>query len=102
MKKLTLLIVGGLGYVLGARAGRQRYEQLRSMATRVKSNPTVQQTAAQAAEAARSAAPVVKDKVAGVAGKVGSQSSDSEETTGANGVPMEGSAYPNGMTPPTS
>ena len=27
MKKLTVLAIGGIGYVLGARAGRERYEQ---------------------------------------------------------------------------
>ncbi len=63
MRKLTALFAGGIGYVLGARAGRQRYEQLRQAATRVKSNPKVQQTAQQAKEAA----PVLKEKVTGAA-----------------------------------
>ena len=42
MRKLTILLAGGIGYVLGARAGRERYEQIRRAATRVKENPTVQ------------------------------------------------------------
>ncbi len=29
MRKLTVLAIGGIGYVLGARAGRERYEQIR-------------------------------------------------------------------------
>ena len=29
MRKLTILLAGGIGYVLGARAGRERYEQIR-------------------------------------------------------------------------
>ena len=49
MKKLTALVAGGLGYVLGARAGRQRYEQIRGMAQKVKNNPKVQATAQKAA-----------------------------------------------------
>ena len=82
MRKLTALFAGGLGYVLGARAGRQRYEQLRQAATRVKSNPKVQQTAQQAKEAA----PVLKEKVTGAAtaasSKVkGSESSSSDVST---------------------
>ena len=68
MKKLIILVAGGIGYVLGARAGRERYEQIRSMAMKTKSNPTVQNAARQAGGAAASAAPVVKDKVVGTAG----------------------------------
>ena len=63
MRKLTILLAGGIGYVLGARAGRERYEQIRRVATRDKENPTVQSAASSAADAAREAAPVVKDKV---------------------------------------
>lgn len=86
MRKITALVAGGLGYVLGARAGRERYEQIRNAAMRVKSNPKVQQTAHQVADAAKEAAPVVKDKVSG--------GSKDDPGTGANGVPMESSAYP--------
>ena len=64
MKKLTLLVAGGVGYVLGARAGRERYEQIKRTATRVKDDPRVQEKAAQAADLAKDKAPVVKDKVA--------------------------------------
>jgi hypothetical protein len=68
MKKLLLLTAGGIGYVLGARAGRERYEQIAGMATKVKNNPRVQDAAQQAADTAKAQAPVVKDKVASVAG----------------------------------
>jgi hypothetical protein len=84
MRKMTALVAGGIGYVLGARAGRQRYEQIRSAAMRVKSNPKVQQTAQQAADAAKDAAGAAASKV----------KSDSSDDTGTDGVPMEGSAYP--------
>jgi hypothetical protein len=67
MRKLTVLIAGGLGYVLGSKAGRQRYEQIKGLAVKVKDNPTVQEKAHQAADAAKAQAPVVKDKIAGVA-----------------------------------
>jgi hypothetical protein len=67
MRKLTVLIAGGLGYVLGSKAGRQRYEQIKGLATKVKDNPTVQEKAHQAADAAKAQAPEVKDKIAGVA-----------------------------------
>ena len=35
MKKLTILISGAVGYVLGTRAGRERYEQIKGLAVRV-------------------------------------------------------------------
>jgi len=82
MRKTTALFAGGIGYVLGARAGRERYEQIVTLAQRVTGNPKVQQTARQAAGAAKDAvkeaAPVVKDKVTG----------------GSGDVPLEDNAYP--------
>jgi uncharacterized protein YdgA (DUF945 family) len=38
MKKLTAIAVFGLGYVLGSKAGRERYEQLRELAQTVSKN----------------------------------------------------------------
>ncbi len=42
-----LLFLGGLatGFVLGTRAGREKYDELMQAARRVKDNPTVQETA---------------------------------------------------------
>ncbi|MHA7984670.1 hypothetical protein ACX9R5_02585 [Rathayibacter sp. CAU 1779] len=43
MKGKVLFVVGlGVGYVLGTRAGRQRYEQIKSAAQRVWESPAVQ------------------------------------------------------------
>ncbi len=64
MKKLLVLAAGGVGYVLGAKAGRGRYEQLRGTFEKVKNDPRVQEKAHQAAGYAREQAPLVKDKVA--------------------------------------
>ncbi len=91
MKKFTALLLVGIGYVLGARAGRERYEQIKAFATRVQNNPTVQQTASKAADVAKEKAPVVAEKVSQAAD---SATSGSSSDTGSNGVPMEGSAYP--------
>ena len=52
MRKLTVLVAGGIGYVLGTRAGRERYDQIRALANQVKNNPKVQAKAHQAADAA--------------------------------------------------
>jgi hypothetical protein len=68
MKKLLVLIAGGVGYVLGTKAGRERYEQIRGTFDKVKSDPRVQEKAQQAADIAKEKAPVVKDKVSEAAG----------------------------------
>ena len=43
MSRMTMLIAGGAGYVLGARAGRDRYEQMTRAAAKVAQRPEVQQ-----------------------------------------------------------
>ena len=63
MRKLTVLVAGGICYVLCARSGRERYDQIRGLAEQVKNNPKVQETAHQAADAAREHAPAVKDRL---------------------------------------
>ena len=50
MRKLPLLLAAGVGYVLGTKAGRERYEQIRSSAQRLAKDPRVQRTARQAAD----------------------------------------------------
>jgi hypothetical protein len=75
MKKLLLLVAFAAGYVLGAKAGRQRYEQIMSAANRVKEDPHVRSAASTVAETAREQAPVVKDKVTAVAGAAASAAS---------------------------
>jgi hypothetical protein len=61
IKKLTLLAAFGGGYVLGAKAGRERYEQIRETATQVKADPRVQQAASRAEDLVRDAATKVGD-----------------------------------------
>ena len=48
--KAALLIGAGAGYLLGTRAGRQRYEQIKSTTERLWRDPKVQQTSASAAQ----------------------------------------------------
>jgi hypothetical protein len=43
--KLSLLIGGAIGYVLGARAGHERYEQIVRLARRFAGSQTVQSAA---------------------------------------------------------
>ena len=68
MRKATFLVGFGTGYVLGARAGRARYEQIRRAARSFASNPTVQNTASQLQHQAGDALVTAKDKAADVIG----------------------------------
>jgi hypothetical protein len=99
MRKLPLLLAAGVGYVLGAKAGRERYEQIRSQAQRFAKDPRVQRTAHQAADTVKEKAPIVKDKAteaaSSAADKVGSSdSSSSESTTSTDYSTTTGTGYP--------
>lgn len=108
MKKLMLLVVGGIGYVLGTRAGRERYEQIKRTATRVKDDPRVQEKATMAADLAKEKAPIVKDKVAAAAGAAadkvtpsrnGDHRSDLEDQLNPDSTALQDNPYPQGNLP---
>ena len=62
--KVTFLTGFAAGYVLGARAGRARYEQIRRAARAFASNPAVQSTASSLQHQAGEALAAAKDKAA--------------------------------------
>jgi len=68
MRKVTFLTGLALGYVLGTRAGRERYEQLRKTARDLSQTPAVQSATRSAKQAAGSAAGKAADAVAGKVG----------------------------------
>ncbi len=91
MSKTSMLVAGAVGYVLGARAGRERYEQIMDQAQRIWANPNVQKASRNAQDLAREKAPVVGEKVASAAKSAASSaaaavsSSDGDKTTGKDG-----------------
>jgi hypothetical protein len=54
--KLTFVVGLALGYVIGTRAGRERYEQLKKSARQVSQNPAVRNTVESAAQNGREVA----------------------------------------------
>jgi hypothetical protein len=94
-KKISLLVAAGVGYVLGARAGRERYEQIADGARRVAGNPKVQAVAGKAQETVAQQAPVVasavKDKATSAASTVQEKVSD---TFGQDGGHDDDAAWP--------
>ncbi len=69
MSKLTMAAAAAAGYVLGTRAGRERYEQISEKATALWNHPKVQEGAEKAQGVAQEKAPGLKDKVASKMGK---------------------------------
>lgn len=71
MRGRILFVFGvALGYVLGTRAGRERYEQIRAGALKVWRDPRVQQQVATMEEFVKDKAPEVVEKATAAAKKV--------------------------------
>ena len=118
MRKITLLVGGAVGYVLGTRAGRERYEQIVSQAKGIWENPKVQEQANKAQSLAKQKGSEVQDKVGGGSSDNGSSQSVTTsvpETVGdplAVGDPLgrdevggftdDKATYPTTSTSPTS
>ena len=74
MKGKILFVAGlGLGYVLGTRAGREKYEELRTAALKVWNDPRVQKAADTVEDFVKDKAPDVADFVSDNAKKVVAQ-----------------------------
>jgi hypothetical protein len=54
--KLTFVVGVALGYVIGTRAGRERYEQIKKSARELSQNPAVRNAAESAAQTSRQVA----------------------------------------------
>ncbi|MBB6627048.1 hypothetical protein H5V45_06905 [Nocardioides sp. KIGAM211] len=112
MSKLSLLTAAGIGYVLGARAGRERYEQIAAGARQVARNPRVQSAKQQATGVVAEQAAVAKDAAATtakeaasavastVADKVRSDDSSTSSSTAGGVGGAHAAARPAGTTAP--
>lgn len=70
MAKLGFLVGFGAGYVLGAKAGTDRYEQLKRLYDNLASSPTARQATGRAKTAASSGIGAAKDKASEGVSKV--------------------------------
>ena len=66
--RFTFFIGLAVGFVIGARAGRERYEQLKKLASKAKDSPAMQQAAGAAQAQAASLARAAKDRAAQTVG----------------------------------
>ncbi|MEO6956911.1 MAG: hypothetical protein ABI137_09260 [Antricoccus sp.] len=63
MRKLFLIAAIGIGYVLGAKAGRARYEQIMRTSRKLRENPQIQGVAGMINAQAENVVSTVKDKI---------------------------------------
>jgi hypothetical protein len=112
-KKLTLAAAAGAGYVLGAKAGKERYQQLESKFREIAGMPAVQNATATVKENAAplldSAKETVGDKVATATDKVaekaggGGKNKDIDITASGTGATTRSTAAagaaPSGAAP---
>lgn len=107
MGKLMLLGAGAVGYVLGARAGRGRYDQIATQAQKVWQDPRVQQRKDQAAstvkdtvaDAAQQAGDLARDKVASVTSSESVDTQTSSTPSPFAGAPLTGETAPSSAPP---
>jgi len=105
MSKIVTLAAAATGYVLGTRAGRQRYEQISTQAQKLWQDPRVQKAASDARETAAAKAPVVKDKVSKMTGgKVGGTSNGSSDmgTSSTSTTPSTSTSATTPVPPPVT
>jgi len=86
MSKLTMMITGAAGYVLGSKAGRERYEWIKASVRKVAQDPRVRAKAKDASSKARRT-PVLKDKVASAAS--GAKDTVKDKTSSSTDTPQD-------------
>ena len=108
MGKLSFFVGVGVGYVLGARAGRQQFEKIKSASQQVWENPRVQSSVHRVEErvtqAARDQASAVTDQVAEtVKSRIGGSGSSTRPAGESGGSPSgsSGNGSHDGTMPPT-
>jgi hypothetical protein len=99
VKKLLLIGAAAAGYVLGTKAGRERYEQIKRQSSKVWNSEPVQHGVHEAEGVAKHAASAAGTKVADVASTAGSKvaskvRSDDSEPTEPPPSPAAGDGVP--------
>ncbi|NYF96716.1 YtxH domain-containing protein [Janibacter cremeus] len=90
MRKMSLLVGAGIGYVLGTRAGREKYDRMAAQVQRLRRDPRVKDKAQQARRAADDLGHKAGEKVTEAVERTGSSSD------GSGDDPFPTSAPPGG------
>jgi hypothetical protein len=114
MKMKTALLAGlAAGYVLGAKAGRERYEQIRSAARQLADNPGVQRLSQEVnktvavgkervTDVASRGAEQASNNLAGQVGKARDRVSKAGPKAKEEPAPRESTMTPSGTVPSTT
>ena len=101
MGKLSLGLGLGVGYVLGAQAGRKRFEQIKQAASGLMQRPEVQQALDKAQTAAPAPLRSGIEKLTGAAsGGSSADDATSTPTPGAGGSPADDGRLRDPLIPP--
>jgi gas vesicle protein len=92
--KIILLVGVGIGYVLGARAGRERYDQIAKAARSFVNDPKVKRTVDQAEDFVKDKAPEVAEFVTDNAKKVASKVSSHAPGSRKKSTNLAGTSTP--------
>jgi hypothetical protein len=93
IKKLTLLVGIGAGYVLGAKAGKERYQQIKNMAVDLRGRPEVQQATQTLQSTASDLTSKAKEAVNQQVDKAGHTSVDLTEPADSSVAPGPGPSH---------
>lgn len=104
MNRLMFIAGAAIGYVLGARDGRGRYEQIKSQADSLWHDPRVQEKVSTASAAVKEKAPEVQAKLTDAAShaadaarsKLSKDSADAADSSSAAGTTTYPPASPSG------
>ena len=99
MKKLLLIGAAAAGYVLGTKAGRERYEQIKRQSSKVWNSEPVQHGVHEAEGVAKQAASAAGTKVADVASTAGSKVASKVRSDASEPTEPPSSAAGDGVPP---
>lgn len=98
MSKIVLVTVGAAAYVLGTKAGRERYQQISDFAQRWWNDPRVQKKTSEATEAVRDKAPAAKKKLVGAAKQSADKAKSHRRDDSSAGASTDGASTDDART----
>lgn len=98
--RLPFLAGAAVGYVLGTKAGRERYEQIVQASRKVSEHPTVQEYAGVVRTKSTELAGTAKERAGGLSERVTKRQGSEQEVSAPSGTPS-GTPAPK-PTPPAS
>lgn len=93
--KLLLLAGAAAGYVMGTRAGRERYEQIKAQVRSFWQDPSVQQKVTEAQETVKEKAPEMQHKMSDAASTMAEKAKSTLRRDGDDGAEVDPDAAGN-------